>query len=195
MDTTTLNINPTSDEKSEKTEKVKQAAAKAAQFAGTAGLGVAGTMAVNTMNTHEEDNTGEIISHPQVTPVTPTAETSESGVVEAVSDFDPNDIMIEATEVETDDDNKIETVETTIETSAGDVALVEPQPITGVVDVEHTTEVLIAEVDPHVYEEMYGGPGDWDDFDHDDLLGEEDTLLADSEDVNDDLDIADDILA
>ena len=200
MDTTTLNINPTSGEKSEKTEKAKQAAGKAAQFTGTAGLGVAGTMAVNAMNTHEEDKTGEITSNPQVTPVTPTAETptaetSESVVVEAVSDFDPNDIMIEATEVETVDDNTIETVETTIETSAGDVALVEPQPITGVVDVEHTTEVLIAEVDPHVYEEMYGGPSDWDDFDHDDLLGEEDNLLADSEDVNDDLDIADDILA
>lgn len=192
MDTTTININSTSSEKSEKTEKIKKSAAKAAQFAGAAGLGAAGTMATNAMNTHQEDKTEEISTVP---PVTPHTAPGEEVTAEAVTDFDPNDIMIEATEVEAVDDNKIETVETTIKTSGGDVALVEPQPITGMVDVELTTEVLIAEVDPLVDDVMYGGPGDWEELDHDDLLGEDDTLLADSDDMNDDFDIADDILA
>lgn len=192
MDTTNLNIDPTSGEKSEKTERTKKAAGKAAQLAGAAGLGVAGTMAANAMNNDIEDNTDNVSTE---FPVTTDAASNEEVTAEAVTDFDPNDIMIEAEEVEVVDDNKNETAETTVETSNVDVALVEPQPITGMVDVEHTTEVLIAEVDPHVDDVMYGGPGDWEDFDHDDLLDEDDTLLADNDDLNDDLDVSDDILS
>ena len=192
MDTINLNTSPISGEKSEKSEKIKKAAGKAAQFTGAAGLGVAGTMAANAMNNDIEDNTDNVSTE---SPITTDAAPNEEVTAEVVTDFDPNDIMIEAEEVEVVDDNKTETAETTVETSNVDVALVEPQPITGMVDVEHTTEVLIAEVDPHVDDVMYGGPDGWDDFDHDDLLAEDDTLLADNDDVNDDLDIADDILA
>ena len=188
MNTINLNTNPISGEKSEMTEKIK----KAAQFTGSAGLGVAGTMAANAMNNDVEDDTDNVST---VTPGVPDTAPSEEVTAEAITDFDPNDIMIEAEEIKVVDDNKIETAETTVETSNVDVVLVEPQPITGMVDVEHTTEVLIAEVDPHVDDVMYGGPGDWDDFDHDDLLGEDDTLLADNDDMNEDLDIADDLLA
>lgn len=193
MDTTNLNINPNTGSE-DKSEKAKRIAGKAAQFAGAAGLGVAGTMAANAMTTHEEDKTEEVST---ATPVTPDSGASEEVTAEAVTDFDPNDIMIEVDEEQPADDNKIESVETTVETSHGDVALVEPQPITGTVDVAHTTENLVAEVEPFIDVEpdMYGGPDGWEDFDHDELLGEDDTLLADSDDVNDDIDIANDLLA
>ena len=179
MDTINLNTNPISGEKSEMTEKIK----KVAQFTGAAGLGVAGTMAANAMNNDVKDDTDNVST---VTPGAPDTAPSEEVTAEAVTDFDPNDIMIEAEEIEVVDDNKTEIAETTVETLNVDVALVEPQPITGVVDGEHTTEVL---------EVMYGGPGDWDDFDHDDFLDEDDILLADNDDMNEDLDIADDLLA
>ena len=192
MDTTNQNINPTSEGNSAKTEKVKKAAAKTAQFAGAAGLGVAGTMAVNAMNTEGEEIAEELSA---AAPATPAAAASEEVTAEAITDFDPNDIMIDAEEVEVVDDGKTESAGTPVETSNADVALMEPQPITGEIDVEHTAEVLIAEIEPHVDDVMYGGPDDWEDFDHDDILGDDDTLLADSDDVNDDLDIADDILS
>lgn len=191
MDTTNLNINPNTGSE-DKSEKAKRIAGKAAQFAGAAGLGVAGTMAANAMNTHEEDKTEEVSP---TTPVTHDSVASEEVTAEAVTDFDPNDIMIEVDEVQPADDNKAETVETTVETSQGDIALVEPQPITGTVDVAQTTEILIAEVEPHVEDVMYEDPEDWENFDHEELLGEDDTLLADNDDVNDDIDIADDLLA
>lgn len=201
MDTTNLNIDPTSGEKSEKTERTKKAAGKAAQLAGAAGLGVAGTMAANAINKDVDDNTEESST---ASPVTPDATSSEEVTAEAVTDFDPNDIMIEADEVVAVDDDNIETVEpeTTIETSSVDVALVEPQPITGenIVPTE-AGEVLIAQTDPtdepymNIEPDMYGGPGDWEDFDHDDLLDEDDTFLADNDDLNDDLDVSDDILS
>ncbi len=194
METTNLNINNTSGEKSEKKEKIKNAAAKTAQFAGAAGLGVAGTMAANAMNKEAEDKTEE---NPTVNPVNHEAAASQPATgqevtAEAVTDFDPNDIMIEVEEIDVDDDHKPDTSETSVETSNEDVAFVEPQPITGMVEVEPTTEVLIAEVDPHVDDVMYGGPGDWEDFDQDDIV---DDLLADGGDVDEDIDIADDILA
>lgn len=196
METTNLNINPTSGEKSEKTEKVRKTAAKSAQFAGAAGLGVAGTMAANAMNTHEEDKTDEVSTEP---PVTPGTTPSEEVTAEAVSDFNPNDIMIEVEEAEVVNEDKPEAAETSVGPHDGDVALVEPQPITGedFVTVQ-PEEVLIAQVDPtdepynNVEPDMYGGPGDWEDFDQDDIV---DDLLADGGDVDEDIDIADDILA
>ena len=187
MDTTNQNINPISEGNSEKTEKVKKAAAKTAQFAGAAGLGVAGTMAVNAMNTEGEEIAEELSA---AAPATPAAAASEEVTAEAIMDFDPNDIMIEVV-----DDGKTESAGISVETSSGDVALMEPQPITGEIDAEHTAEVLIAEIEPYVDDVMYGGPDDWEDFDHDDILGDDDTLLADNDDVNDDLDLADDILS
>lgn len=194
MDTTNLNINNTSGEKSEKKEKIKNAAAKTAQFAGAAGLGVAGTMAANAMNKDAEDITEE---NPTVTSVNHEAAASQAATnqevtAEAVTDFDPNDIMIEVEEIEVYDDNKPEASESSVDTSNEDVAFIEPEPITGMVDVEHTTEVLIAEDDPHVYDVMYGGPEDWEDFDQDEILED---LLADGDDVDEDIDIADDLLA
>lgn len=191
METTNLNINPTSGEKSEKTEKVKNVAGKAAQFAGAAGLGVAGTMAANAMNKDVVNTTEET---PGEIPAAPQAPESVEVTAEPVTDFDPNDIMIEAEEVEVVDDIRTESAQNNAETSIEDIALVEPQPITGITDVEHTAEVIITEVDPHVDDVMYGGPGDWEDFDHDDLI-DDDTLLADNDDVDDDINIADDILA
>ncbi len=194
MDTTNLNINNTSGEKSEKEEKIKNAAAQTAQFVGAAGLGVAGTMAANAMKKEVEDKTEE---NPTVNPVNHEAAASQAATgpevtAEAVTDFDPNDIMIEVEEIEVYDDNKHEASESSVDTSNEDVAFIEPEPITGMVDVEHTTEVLIAEDEPHVYDVMYGGPEDWEDFDQDEILED---LLADGDDVDEDIDIADDLLA
>lgn len=199
MDTTTLNINSTSGENSDKADKAKQAAAKAAQFAGAASLGIAGTMAVNAIN-QDNGEKDKIVDTPTVSPVTPHTAIVEEVTAEAVTDFNPNDIMIDTEEVEVMDDNKTEPIEISVETSGEDIAIVEPQPITeeNIVTAQ-ADEVLIAQSDPtdevyiDVQPDMYGGPEGWEEFDHDDIL--DDLLLADNDDVNDDLDLANDILA
>ncbi len=194
MDTTDLNINNASGEKSEKKEKIKNAAAKTAQYTGAVGLGVAGTMAANAMHKDPEDITEETPTEPQVNheAVAGQAATNQEVAAEAVTDFDPNDIMIEVEEIEVDDDNKPEASESSVDTSNEDVAFIEPEPITGVIEEDHITEVLIAEDDPHVNEVIYGGPEDWEDFDQDEIIED---FLAEGDDVDEDIDIADDLLA
>lgn len=197
MDTTNLNINPTSGEKSEKTEKAEKAAGKAAQFAGAAGLGVVGTMVANAMNTDGDDSINETTDANEVTTEDVTSEELHA---EPVTDFNPNDIMIETDEIVIDN-AKVEIVDVSHETNHEDIAVVEPQPITGeYIMTTHADEVLITEVNPtedlymNVEPDMYGGPEGWEDFNHDDILSD-DTFLSVNDDVNDDLDIADDILA
>lgn len=208
MDTTELNTNPTADtnDKSEKVEKAKKAAAKAAQFAGAAGLGVAGTMAANAMNKDDSDSIEESTTSVGMTEVTPEETPSEDLHTEPVVDFNPNDIMIDAEEVVIDE-IKVEPIEVTAETDNNDVALVEPQPITGEnVITTQANENLTAEIDPtevpyidvDIEPLMYGGPDGWEDtdpYDHVDIFDEDDTILADNDDTEEDFDIADDILA
>lgn len=186
MNTTSLNANPDmgAGERSEKREKVGKRAAKAALFAGSAGLGVAGTMAANAMDMNGEDSIEEDTANPETAI---DENTSVDLQAESATDFNPNDIVIDADEIVVDD-AKVEPVDTSHETNNEDIAVIEPQPITG-------GEVLIAEVDPadnpymDIEPDMYGGPDGWEDFDHDE------DLLADNDDINDDIDIADDILA
>lgn len=102
MDTANLNINAgatTSEEKSANTEKMKKAAGKAAQFAGAAGVGVAGTMAAQTI--HHKDDPIADTSETTTANAAPSAETQpvHETIAEPVTDFDPNDIMIDVDEV------------------------------------------------------------------------------------------------
>lgn len=112
--------------------------------------------------------------------------------------------MIEPDEVEPADE-KMEYVGTSTDSNPEDLAMIEPQPITveDIIDT-HENEMLIAEVDPtdESYidiEVMYGGPDGWEDFNNEDLLDEDDFLLADNDDETvddlDNFDIDDDILA
>ncbi len=209
MDTQNLNLNPDSgNENSEKAEKIKKAAAKAGKFGAAAAVGVVGTMSAEAMLNDKED-VGDIPTPtptptPTPNPVTPEPEpekpTQEVISGEAVTDFDPNDIVIDVTEVEEPENGDGENENTNPEDPNQDVAEVGPEPITGEDDVVEVQgeEVLIAQTQPDDYDPeefdvdpdpcMYGGPEGWDDTDEDpsDWIAEDD--------VTEDPDILDDIM-
>lgn len=121
MDTTNINTTSTSGEESEKTEKIMKAAGKVAQFIGAASLGVAGTMAANAMTTHDEKSDDE---HTIVT--APFTDDASHEVVpsKSVTEFDPNEIMIDTEEVSIIEEPQNITEQTQTEQHTEDVAIV-----------------------------------------------------------------------
>lgn len=191
MNTETLNNNISAelnDKSSETKGKVKKVAGKAAKFAGAAGLGVAGTVAANAMGIDDE-SADDIIEEVDVTLEDSAAEEANTS---SATDFNPNDIMIEAEDVVVDDESDIETVEVLTETG-DEIATTGPNPVTSE---NGADDVFVVEVDPmedsaHSIED--NGPDEWGDIEDNDPF--DDDLLADSDDTGDDIDIADDILA
>lgn len=179
MNTTDQNITPATGagSKTLKAEKAKKIAGKTAQFAAAAGLGVAGTMAANAMPANEDDLAEEIIddtagnasahAHHSDADTETEVEPSEDIIAEAATDFDPNDIMIEADDVVVDSDVKLEA-------DHGDVAMVEIEPITG----EHVDMMIAEDVDSILFDDT-----------------DSDEFYADIDNSIDDIDLADDILA
>ncbi len=207
MDAGTLNLDPSvsGGEMSEKTEKIKDVAGKAAQFAGAAGLGVAGTMAFEALN-NDTPNDDSSIDEPGVHTVSAagTAHTEEI-TAESVTEFDPNDIMIEPTEdVTEEDDKKTDSAASSSGEESGSV-IIEPQPITMETDViESKEDIIVVHPDPtddiveiDVLEEMYGGPDGWEDFeDPDGWLDDTDLMYGEcSEEISDDPDVLEDLMA
>lgn len=210
MDTTNLNNTPTSGGGSEKTEKLKKAAGKVTQFTAATGLGVAGTMAANTMTTHDEESNDELFIE-----TTPSMDYVSNEVVptESVTEFDPNEIMIDPEEVNIIYEPQDITEQPQTEQQTEDMAFVEPLPITEENNVSISTESpLVAEDVPtgnhideinsdYVVEVMYGGP-DFEPLIEDDILPEDlldDNILANNEIEGDteigDSELAEDILS
>lgn len=151
MDTETLNITTGggASDKSGKNDKAKTVVGKAAQFAGAAGVGVAGTMAANTINKNGETTTDEIS---EVTPHTVENGVSEDIVAETATDFNPNDIMIDVTEVTAEDAISEHPGGSTASLSED---IIEPQPISmeNITDSrENETDIVSVEpdIDPEV---------------------------------------------
>lgn len=211
MDTTNLNINPTSGEGAEKTENLKKAAGKATQLTAAVGLGVAGTMAANAMTTNDEGSDDE----PTIVTTSSTDDASHEVVpAESVTEFDPNEIIIDTEVVNIIEESQDIIEQTQTEQHIEEVAIVEPLPITEENNVSISIESpLVAEnvptVNPHideinsddVVEVMYGGP-DFEPLIEDDILPEDfldDNLLANNEIEGDtetgDVDLAEDILS
>lgn len=210
METTNLNINPASGNKSEKTEKAKNVATKAAQFGGAAAVGVAGTLAAEAMSKDADEaaaenaplNAEDAEANTEANPEGAGEETAagthdhaeapESGelTAEAVTDFNPNDIVIDPEE-----EIALVSPENPDEYTVVDVVLTEEE-LGGSLesDIDPTVEELIAEVEPEVGEVMYGGPDGWDEVDVDGTPDDDELLMADQDDVADDIDIADDLV-
>lgn len=149
MDTQTPNNIPNHGGSDNKSEKIKKVAGESAKFAAAAGLGVAGTMAANAMNNPED-----LVDEPQSTsesqPVQEEAVVEE--VVETVSDFNPNDIMIEDVEEEIVSEEPVQNpISSVSEDKQEFVAVEEIQPITGEnIDVaigNDGTDIAIVDVD------------------------------------------------
>lgn len=205
MDTQTLNLNPdTGNDNSEKTEKMKKAAVKGGKFAAAAAVGVAGTMTAEAIIHDKEDvvvDDPTPAPGPTPTPVNPQPEKPAEEVIagEPVTDFDPNDIVIEVDEVEETVEGTDENPEVDVEDNNQEVAELEPQPITGEDEPIEVLEddVMIAqvepeeidpqEIDPAEMECMYGGPEGWDETD-------DPTEWIAEDDVAEDPDILDDIM-
>lgn len=199
MDTQTLNNTPNHGGSDNKSEKMKKVAGESAKFAAATGLGVAGTMAANAMN-NSEDSVDEPQSTSESHPV--QEETVVEEVVETVSDFNPNDIMIEDVEEEVVTEEPVQnTISSVNEDKQELVAVEEIQPITGenidVVIGDDGTDIAIVDVDDPAFgdviidgEPMPNPDEDFLEPDWGSLNGE---LLA-SEDLSDP-DVLGDILA
>lgn len=205
MDTETLNINSISGgkEKSEKAGRAKKVANKTAQYTAAAGLGATGTMAANAMandsqdiETNEEDNSANlnIPSEEQII---------EEVTVEAITDFNPNDIMIDVDETVVDDkieDNlKVDPIAEHSEDRIESV-LVEPQPVTmESEDNDSLQELEIIDVNPsedivEIESEFNEDPDAWEDLEE--SIDEEiEIFYADNDDDTDEPDILEDIMA
>lgn len=101
MNTESLNLDSVkevSDEKSEKTAKAKQMAANAGKFAAAAGAGATAMY----MSGHETDIEPDIPVHHTPTPGhQPSGENVENAsAAEEVTEFDPNDIMIDEDDID-----------------------------------------------------------------------------------------------
>lgn len=191
MDTKNLNVNPAegSEDKSAKAGKAKKMAGKAAGFAAAAGVGVAGTLGAEALADDSdislEDITvdGELLAEEM---------TDEDAQAESTTDFDPNDIRIEAEDV------KAEPVEVAGDVSDDIAIVVEPEPISGeyIVDAD---DVMIAEIEPETAPNLEMGPDITENTDDlEDIYNDED-LIVDTDgmtdDMTDDIDIADDLMA
>ena len=149
MDTQILNNTPNQGDSVNKSEKMKKVAGESAKFAAAAGLGVVGTMAANAMN-NPEDPADETQSISENQPV--HEEVAVEEVVETVSDFNPNDIMIEDVEEEVaNEESGQDPISSVNEDKQELVAVEEIQPITGenidVVIGDNGSDIAIVDVD------------------------------------------------
>ena len=202
MDTQTLNNTPNHGGSDNKSEKMKKVAGESAKFAAAAGLGVAGTIAANAMN-NSEDSVDEPQSTSESQPVQEEAVVEE--VVETVSDFNPNDIMIEDVEEEIVTEEPAQNPISSVNEDKQElVAVEEIQPITGenidAVTNDDGTDIAIVDVDDPatgdviIDEDLMLNPDEYLlDPDWSVLNGESGELLA-SEDLSDP-DVLGDILA
>ena len=212
MDTQRINNQDVnSDNNSEKNSKLKNTTIKGAQFASAVGVGVAGTMAANAMNATGEDS--EVISEEKDTSIDPITsvpeETQQETIAEPVTDFNPEDIVIDVDDIVVDDDKTDATESETEENNDNDEAILEHQPIIEIESdindvIEHTaqSEEEIIDIDSVAFEVMYGGPDGWVvldddseimiDDEHDEIFPDyPEDLLGESYDP----DILDDLLA
>lgn len=149
MDTQTLNNTPNQGDSVNKSEKMKKVAGESAKFATAAGLGVVGTMAANAMN-NPEDPADETQSISENQPE--HEEVAVEEIVETVSDFNPNDIMIEDVEEEVaNEESGQDPISSVNEDKQELVAVEEIQPITGenidVVTGDNGSDIAIVDVD------------------------------------------------
>lgn len=182
--------------------KMKKAAVKAAQFAAAAGVGVAGTMAAQAVNPSDEDIIGE-----EVTEIETNASIAEEpeAIAEPVTDFNPNDIMIEPEEVEVEAATTDEEPSMEERVNPEEIAQeIIPHPISDEDDFNWddateqpvmTDEPLMADADTYDPDKQAMGSSENDTTGTDDSSQTEDTLDQDPYEQNLYEGIADDILA